>query len=365
MAETQIEGIDREEAVALFGSRDENLRLFRDLLGLKVVARGDRVSLQGPTDQVDLGVRVLAQMRAAYQKSRALAPDDVKVLIDRLQPSVETPIGGGPAGPTTEITGPVRRLFTKTQGQRDYIQAMRSHDLVLCVGPAGTGKTFLAVAQALEDLHQRRIKRIILVRPAVEAGEKLGFLPGDMQAKVNPYLRPLLDALRDMLDFQQVRAYLENDVVELAPLAYMRGRTLSDAFIILDEGQNTTIPQMQMFLTRMGMGSKIVVTGDVTQIDLPPGTRSGLKDAIARLGRLPGVATVRMGRGDIVRHALVQAIVDAYEKSPRTIDEDRRLEEDLSGSVRTGESERVSESKKQSAELSEPSATGEESSADG
>jgi phosphate starvation-inducible PhoH-like protein len=163
-------------------------------------------------------------------------------------------------------------------------------------------------------MHQRRIKRIILVRPAVEAGEKLGFLPGDMQAKVNPYLRPLLDALRDMIDFQQVKNYMDNDAIELAPLAFMRGRTLNDSFIILDEGQNTTIPQMQMFLTRMGTGSKIVVTGDTTQVDLPSGTRSGLKDALIRLNKLQGVGIVRMGKGDIVRHSLVQAIVQAYEK---------------------------------------------------
>jgi len=326
MAEATLEGIERDEAVALLGNRDENLRLFRDALGLKVVARGDRISLSGPQDVVDLGVRVLEQMRTTYQSKRRLTSDDVKILLDRLHPTSATPVGAATPDGAAEIAGPVRRLFTKTQGQRNFVEAMRANDLVLCIGPAGTGKTFLAVAQALEDLHQRKVKRLVLVRPAVEAGEKLGFLPGDIQAKVNPYLRPLLDALRDMLDYQQVRAYLENEVVEMAPLAYMRGRTLNDAFIILDEGQNTTIPQMQMFLTRMGAGSKIVVTGDVTQVDLPPGTRCGLKDAVSRIGRLPRVAVVRMRPEDIVRHPLVQAIVDAYERSPRRIDEEGFLE---------------------------------------
>lgn len=313
MAESVLEGIGREEAVALFGSRDENLRLLRDVLGVKVLARGTKISLQGEAEQVDLGMRVLERMRASYHKQRELSTDDVRVMIGDLQPRPESEAPSGPAGGSAEIVGPIRRLFTKTHGQRDYVEAMRQNDLTFCIGPAGTGKTFLAVAQALEEMHHRKIKRIILVRPAVEAGEKLGFLPGDIQAKVNPYLRPLMDALRDMLDFQQVRSHLENDVIEMAPLAYMRGRTLNDAFIILDEGQNTTIPQMQMFLTRMGNGSKVVVTGDVTQVDLPPGTRSGLKDAIVRLDRIPGVAVVRMHRADIVRHPLVQAIVDAYE----------------------------------------------------
>jgi phosphate starvation-inducible PhoH-like protein len=193
------------------------------------------------------------------------------------------------------------------------VTAIRDHDLTFCIGPAGTGKTYLAVAAALEAFDRHLIKRIVLVRPAVEAGEKLGYLPGDMQAKVHPFLRPLLDALRDMLDFHQVKSYLENDIVEIAPLAYMRGRTLNDAFIILDEGQNTTVPQMRMFLTRMGMGSKVVVTGDVTQVDLPGGTQNGLEDAVARLERITSVAVVRMQTTDIVRHPLVQAIVNAYE----------------------------------------------------
>jgi phosphate starvation-inducible PhoH-like protein len=328
LAEAVWEGVDRDEAITLFGSRDENLRLFRDVLGLKVVARSGKVSLQGAPDQVDLGLRLLQEMRETYRKQKDISQDDIRVLIDRLQPAAPTPATSASDG-AAEIVGPVRRIHTKTYGQRVYVDVMRRHDLVLCDGPAGTGKTFLAVAVALEEMHQRRIKRIVLVRPAVEAGEKLGFLPGDIQAKVNPYLRPLLDALRDLIDFQQVKVYMENDAVEMAPLAYMRGRTLNDSFIILDEGQNTTVPQMQMFLTRMGLGSKIVVTGDVTQVDLPPGTRSGLSDAVQRLHGVKGVGVVHMNKGDIVRHPLVQAIVEAYEtpevRLRRQRQEDRRV----------------------------------------
>lgn len=326
MAETTLEGIDRDEAIALFGSRDENLRLFRDVLGLKVVARSGRVSIQGAPDQVEIGQKILDQLREKYRQQQDISSSDVRILIEQMNPSSDAiPVGPRENGPA-EIVGPVVRLRTKTPGQRLYVEAMRNNDLVFCVGPAGTGKTFLAVAQALEEMHQRRIKRIVLVRPAVEAGEKLGFLPGDMQAKVNPYLRPLLDALRDMLDYEKVKAFMENDAIEMAPLAYMRGRTLNDSFIILDEGQNTTISQMQMFLTRMGQGSKIVVTGDVTQVDLPPGTRSGLKDAVVRLKRIDNVAVVQMEKTDIVRHRLVQAIVKAYEKPVPLRTEDRTKE---------------------------------------
>ncbi len=194
---------------------------------------------------------------------------------------------------------------------------MAEHELVICVGPAGTGKTYLAVAMAVAALKQELIRKIVLVRPAVEAGESLGFLPGDLQAKINPYLRPLLDALREMMDYDQVRRYTEQDVIEMIPLAYMRGRTLNDAFIILDEAQNTTVAQMKMFLTRMGMNSKIVVSGDTTQVDLPPHVRSGLVDAQARLRGIPGTAEVRLSGRDIVRHRLVQEIVRAYEDEPK------------------------------------------------
>jgi phosphate starvation-inducible PhoH-like protein len=191
---------------------------------------------------------------------------------------------------------------------------MRHHDLVLCIGPAGTGKTYLAVGMAVTMLRQALVKRIVLVRPAVEAGERLGYLPGDIVAKINPYLRPLIDALQDMMDPDQVKRYMDNDIIEVAPLAYMRGRTLNHSVIILDEGQNTTVPQMKMFLTRMGHGSKIIVTGDVSQVDLPRQMRSGLNDAVQRLRDLPQIAVVHLGEHDIVRHPLVQQIVRAYEE---------------------------------------------------
>ena len=198
-------------------------------------------------------------------------------------------------------------------GQARYLRALRDYELVFCIGPAGTGKTYLAVASAVAALRRGEIKKIVLVRPAVEAGEHLGFLPGDLEAKINPYLRPLLDALHDLMDYDQIRRYMGNDLIEIAPLAYMRGRTLNDAVIILDEGQNATVPQMKMFLTRMGQNARIVVTGDITQVDLPPATVSGLADAVERLGRVPGVGLVELDKSDIVRHPLVQAIVNAYE----------------------------------------------------
>jgi phosphate starvation-inducible PhoH-like protein len=194
---------------------------------------------------------------------------------------------------------------------------IRDHDLVFSIGPAGSGKTYLAVAMAVESLKQRRVRKIVLVRPAVEAGESLGFLPGDLQAKINPYLRPLMDALHEMIDHDQIKQYMEMDVIEVLPLAYMRGRTLNESFIILDEAQNTTIAQMKMFLTRMGMESKIVVSGDVTQTDLPPHARSGLNDALERLKRLKGVGMVHLTKADIVRHRLVQEIVQAYDQEPK------------------------------------------------
>jgi phosphate starvation-inducible PhoH-like protein len=212
-----------------------------------------------------------------------------------------------------EIREGNRTVKPRSDGQARYLKALRENELVFCVGPAGTGKTYLAVALAVSALRRGSIKKIVLVRPAVEAGEHLGFLPGDLEAKINPYLRPLLDALHDLMDYDQIRRYMGNDLIEIAPLAYMRGRTLNDAVIILDEGQNATVPQMKMFLTRMGQNARIVVTGDITQVDLPPTSVSGLADAVERLRDVPGVGVVWLDRADIVRHPLVQAIVNAYE----------------------------------------------------
>ena len=211
-----------------------------------------------------------------------------------------------------------REVKPRSAGQATYVEAIRENDLVFCTGPAGCGKTYLAVAMAIHALRTDRVRKIVLARPAVEAGEKLGFLPGDMLAKVNPYLRPLLDALNDMLDYEQVRRYMSKDMIEVVPLAFMRGRTLNSTFMILDEAQNTTVTQMKMFLTRMGEGSKIVVTGDVTQLDLPDDVPSGLKDAVGRLREVAGVGAVNLGRMDIVRHRLVRDIVQAYDDTERT-----------------------------------------------
>ena len=220
--------------------------------------------------------------------------------------------------PPIDIPDASRQIRPRTEGQSRYVGAIRKSELVFAVGPAGTGKTYLAVAMAVEALKRREIRRIVLVRPAVEAGESLGFLPGDLQAKINPYLRPLLDALHEMMDYELIKSHMERDVIEVVPLAYMRGRTLNEAFVILDEAQNTSVAQMKMFLTRMGEGSKLVVSGDVTQIDLPPSTRSGLVDAVTRLRKIRGVAIVELDESDIVRHRLVQDIVRAYEdKSER------------------------------------------------
>jgi phosphate starvation-inducible PhoH-like protein len=356
MPEERLEFADHDQVRTLFGDRDRYLRLIRDELGIDVVLRDGVIRIFGDEAQVKRGREVFQSLAAVLRRTRHVRETDVWEALgtrpDRsangepaapaAAPASAAPAASAsasasasketasrPADPTTtdgygermvDLFERGRRVRPKTAGQDAYLGAIEQNDLVLCVGPAGCGKTYLAVAAAINALRREQVRKIVLVRPAVEAGEKLGFLPGDMFAKVNPYLRPLLDALNDMLDFEQVQRYMSRDMIEIVPLAFMRGRTLNDTFIILDEGQNTTVTQMKMFLTRMGAGSRIVVTGDVTQLDLPENVGSGLTDAVERLAGIDGVAVAKLGRADIVRHRLVREIVHAYDRdaSPPT-----------------------------------------------
>ena len=308
MPEVTINLDGHDEELAVFGSRDQYLRQIRDALGVKVLARHGEVRVEGDRERVEQARQVFEGLRALYRRQRTVSSAEVADLIGAARQSE-----GSDQPDEVEIREGNRVVRPRSDGQSRYLKCLRDNELVFCIGPAGTGKTYLAVAMAVANLRRGRIKKIVLVRPAVEAGEHLGFLPGDLEAKINPYLRPLLDALHDLMDYDQIRRYMDNDLIEIAPLAYMRGRTLNDAVIILDEGQNSTVPQMKMFLTRMGQNARIVVTGDVTQVDLPAATVSGLADAVERLREVPGVGTVFLDKADIVRHPLVQAIVNAYE----------------------------------------------------
>ena len=298
-----------EKKLALFGSADRYLRMIRETFGVQIVSRDDEIRLAGDRDQVSKAAAVLDQMQRKLRRQDWLSSDDVGQAIGQAMQALHEK-----SADEIDVYAKGHAIKPKTEGQRLYIEAVLKHDLTFCVGPAGTGKTYLAVAAAASMLKHGQAKRIVLARPAVEAGERLGFLPGDLQAKVNPYLRPLFDALHDMMDFEQVKRFMLNDVIEVIPLAFMRGRTLNDSVIILDEAQNTTTSQMLMFLTRLGHDSKMIVTGDATQVDLPGGTRSGLHDAIEKLRGVKGIALVELARSDIVRHRLVQNIVEAYER---------------------------------------------------
>ena len=349
----------QEQIRILFGCQDQYLRQIRDRLGIHVVIRGDELRLSGEPAQVEIGLRVFTDLKRIVEKYGELIPSEIESTLGRHCPDTvldipprpdssppsqerqghstefqrssdsQVPTDGTRSGTTfghvegeapdlggIDLFEKARKVKPRTAGQARYVDAIRENDLVICLGPAGCGKTYLAVAMALNALRTELVRKIVLVRPAVEAGEKLGFLPGDLLAKVNPYLRPLLDALADIVSFDQVKRYMENDIIEIVPLAYMRGRTLNDTFIILDEAQNTTSTQMKMFLTRMGENSRIVVTGDPTQDDLPDNVRSGLMDATRRLNGIAGVEAVELSGQDIVRHKLVRDIVRAYDDSP-------------------------------------------------
>jgi phosphate starvation-inducible PhoH-like protein len=306
----QLNSTDNQ--LELFGPADSYLRLVRQALGVQIAARHSRLVITGKEKDVNKAVEVIGKMQEQLLKHRSLSAADVTAFLRHRDFS-------GTHEPDEALTvfSHKKVIEPSTKGQLKYIETMLANDLTFCIGPAGTGKTYLAVAVAVSMLKKRQIRRIVLARPAVEAGEKLGFLPGDLQAKVNPYLRPLFDALEDMMDFAQMRKLTELDVIEIIPLAFMRGRTLNEAVIICDEAQNTSALQMLMVLTRLGHGSKMIITGDITQIDLPAGQKSGMVEAIETLRRIKGIGYVELAQKDIVRHRLVQNIVQAYKKKAK------------------------------------------------
>jgi phosphate starvation-inducible PhoH-like protein len=311
-AELSLEFADNDRLAQLFGAEDRNLRAVETAFGVRLTGRGNTVTIAGLADSVERAKTALAAFHDRLQRGLELGPGDVDSVLRMTRDSEDFHPLGMPAA-DAQLRTRKRQIVARTPGQADYIRALKTHLLTFGLGPAGTGKTYLAVANAVDMLMTGRVARIILSRPAVEAGERLGFLPGDLKEKVDPYLRPLYDALHDMLPHEQVVKRLANGDIEVAPLAFMRGRTLANAFVILDEAQNATPVQIKMFLTRLGEGSVMAVTGDPSQSDLPPGVASGLVDALATLEGVEGIAVVRLTETDVVRHALVRRIVQAYE----------------------------------------------------
>jgi phosphate starvation-inducible PhoH-like protein len=297
----------------LFGSYDDNLRQLESLLNVRIRTQGHELLVEGDAASTAKVARLVEQLGELIAAGHSISNGDVKTAAQLIAADAAVDLRDHFLKDGQLRTAGKRRIAAKSANQRRYLEAIDQHDIVFGIGPAGTGKTYLAMAQAVSYLLAKKVSRIILARPAVEAGEKLGFLPGDLQEKVNPYLRPLYDALYDMLDVEKAEKYLERGAIEVAPLAFMRGRTLNDAFVILDEAQNTTTEQMKMFLTRLGFGSKAVVTGDVTQIDLPGGRISGLVQAMEVVGKVDGISFIYFDERDVVRHKLVQAIVKAYD----------------------------------------------------
>ena len=312
MSERIINAERIEQIINVFGSFDENIKRIEQTYGVKITNRGTELKISGEDEAADRAGRAIEGLLLLAAKGETIDEQKVRYLIDLVSSGNEDKIGEM-AKDVVCITAKGRPVKAKTLGQQRYMKAISKNTITIGVGPAGTGKTYLAVAAAVAAFREKAVNRIILTRPAVEAGERLGFLPGDLQNKVDPYLRPLYDALYDMLGAETYQKYLERGNIEVAPLAYMRGRTLDDSFIILDEAQNTTREQMKMFLTRLGFGSKIVITGDITQIDLPSDKVSGLKDAVRILDNVPDIAICRLTASDVVRHALVQRILAAYE----------------------------------------------------
>jgi len=307
---------DNNLLLNLCGERNANLKLIEEALQAKLNLRGDRITLIGEESEVKLAQRVLEELYGLLSEGYPLYPSDVNHAIQILSGNFKARLRDIFLD-SVYVTSKKRVITPKSLAQKEYIDAIRTYDIVFGIGPAGTGKTYLAMATAVAALNAGEITRVILVRPAVEAGEKLGFLPGDLVEKVNPYVRPLYDALHDMIDFEQTSTLLQRGVIEVAPLAFMRGRTLNDCFVILDEAQNTTREQMKMFLTRLGISSKAVITGDITQIDLPNGTRSGLIETVEILTDVEGLKFVYFTDKDVIRHRLVQDIIKAYERAER------------------------------------------------
>ncbi len=313
MIQATIPSIEPQYLLPLFGAKDQHLRRLREAFQVNITHRDGEIRIMGEAEPVAQATAAIERLAAIVRRYGNLTPDQFDETLAGVTGNVAEPRPAAPLD-VLQVGRPIR---PKTPGQAAYVESIRQHDLVFATGPAGSGKTYLAVAAAVESLKHQAIRKIVLVRPAVEAGESLGFLPGDLLAKINPYLRPLMDAINEMIGFEQIQRLIQQDVIEVIPLAYMRGRTLNDAFIILDEAQNATTNQMKMFLTRMGVNSRIVVAGDTTQVDLPHNVRSGLSDAIRRLHKVPGIDVVELTQADIVRNRLVQAIVDAYEHPRR------------------------------------------------
>ncbi len=332
-ASAQVEIRDQAVLVALCGPRNEHLRTLEHETGVSIGQRGNHVHLQGDAEDVAFVERVIAELSQSIREGNEVHPNDVARAVRLLREHPDMKLRDV-FHDVVLVSSRHRVIAPKGIAQKKYIEAIRDHDIVFGIGPAGTGKTYLAMAMAVSYLTQRRVKRIILTRPAVEAGEKLGFLPGDLAEKVNPYLRPLYDAMHDMMDMDKAQALIQRGGIEVAPLAFMRGRTLNDSFVILDEAQNTTAEQMKMFLTRLGYDSKAVITGDTTQVDLPDGRKSGLSDAVQLLAGVEGIAFNNFTDIDVVRHPLVAKIVRAYDHRDSALRRGRELREENRAAAR-------------------------------